>query len=222
MQVRFLLEGGNDQFKVTISKLSATSNENYAHNTPISNNVIDNEFSVPSDSGVPSVYLSSAATAYRSRLLSRVKLLCDSCAPLPPSLADAVGQSRDENPAGVDDNRDDDDSVWPWEHHAASNQLLMQNLQNCQPDFGINVILSSDSPPPSLSPLPSVSLHTMCFPEGPLGMTLSKEAKSGRAFVSKLVRGDAAHLLGVRVYDFVEVRPSVLLGRGVVVLWRAV
>lgn len=126
---------------------------------------------------VSKVYLSSPVMEYRTHLRRRAEFLFRN------------DGSLDNFNTTCSDNLGET-SIWPWDHPGSLLPI----------PCSLSEANNSDSPD-------LLSAYTMgiSFPEGPLGMTLTKDSKSGRAFVSKLVRGGAAHTSGARVHDFVEV-----------------
>lgn len=168
---------------------------------------------------VTTVYLSHAVAAYRTRLHKHIKSL---------TIRTSEQKKGDfENEEEFNNEVNVVDVVWPWDKlstsiSSESTQLhtlstIEKSSDECN---GSSSGAGNDSNSTNRDCTPSSSLDlndvnmttfTVTFPNGvnphasPLGMTLTKESGSGRAFVSKLVRGGAAHLLGVRVQDYIQV-----------------
>jgi hypothetical protein len=204
-QVQCLLEGGNAQFRAAISRLDGAA--------------LDfREVDFGCAGSVSRVYLSAAAEEYRSGLRARVTGLLrrpPSSSGLPPCAGGVEGQKPQEEEEEEEEGGARDSprsaaqtSVWPWDHAASSSPPVSTGsippLHTEPSSSSTDRDRGSDwdlSPPPRHS---RVSID-ISFGAGALGVTLAKESRSGRAFVSRLVRGGAAHSAGAHVGDVVEV-----------------
>ena len=175
-QVLYLLEGGNNRFKVTINKIDKSLDWD-------SIDFMDQDV-------ILKIYLSSPVQSYRDRLGSHVSFL--------------FHMQDEENSNSQDDHCQESDSLWPWAS-ASANPLVSSFNHHLYVD-------SSGNNSPGLNGDISSVNTSVTFPDaGPLGMTLTKESHSGRAFVSKLVHGGEAHTKGVRVYDYVDVSGKIMI-----------
>lgn len=139
-------------------------------------NLSNNALKIPEK--MANVYLSSAVEAYRQNLLRHVHQIMrgDSRSP-------NVSEETDVFTSSIAEYED----IWPWQQDLSASPADVPCLQN-------DVSSSFDAQ----------SFVNITFQDGPLGMTLTKDSKSGRAFVSKLIRGGVAHSVGVRVNDSIE------------------
>mgnify|MGYP003385414568 CR=1 FL=1 len=174
----YLVESGNTRFKDTVHEL-------------------DSDVSFTGPVIVPSVYLSKAVQAYRFRLHRRVRTLL------------GEGALHSEHRGDMDMDKEEklsvdyEDHVWPWAPSTVSpppppSDSAEQN--NTTTTVTSSAITLNTSTPITVT----IAGHV----EGvarPMGMTLTKESGTNRAFVSKLVRGGIAHKAGVRVQDYIEV-----------------